>query len=279
MATNDGILHPTQRDADARLQQLLDSFGLGTLKSKVMAYLQEGMGEDSIMLQLQTTNEWKQRFAANEVRRKNGLPVLTPAEYISTERTYRQILQEAGVPTGFYDSQTDFQKFLENDLSPSELQGRVKAAADFVDQASPDQKALFSNWYSHGDMIAYALDPKKAAPLVGKQIQAASIGGIGAQQGLQVGQQTAEQLAAAGVTDQQARQGLGQAALDKQTLDTLAGIDQQQALTGDQLAKDALLGDAGVRQQKDKLASRERARLSGRSGVGTDSLGQGNTGL
>ena len=41
-------------------------------------------------------------------------------EYLATERSYRQIMQEAGVPTGFYDQTSDFTKFLASDISPAE---------------------------------------------------------------------------------------------------------------------------------------------------------------
>lgn len=279
MADRPQKVNPTDRDAAARLNQLLDGFGLGSLANDVLEYIREGMGEDSIMVELQNTREWKARFAANETRRQKGLPVLSPAEYLATERSYRQVMQEAGVPVGFYDKPDDFKQFLSNDVSPAELQGRVKAATDFVQAADRQQLAYMKQYYTEGDLIAYALDPKRAAPLVGKAFQAAAIGGIAGSDGLQVGKKTAEALATAGVTDNQARAGFDQIAQDRQTLDTLSAIDQQQGLSADQLARGAFLGDTQVNQQVDKLKSRERARFSGQSGVGKGSLSGSNGGL
>ena len=272
-------LDPTDRDAVARLNQLLQSFGLSSLASKVLSYIQEGMGEDSIMLELQNTKEWKARFSANETRRSKGLPVLSPAEYLATERSYRQIMQEAGVPTGFYDQNTDFTKFLADDISPAELQGRVKTATDFVQAADPAQLAYMRQYYTKGDLIAYALDPKRAAPLVGKAYQAATIGGIAAQDGLTLGVQTAEQLANAGVDQNAAREGFGALGQQRQTLDNLAGISGESALTADQLAQGAFLGNADVNQKVSRLKSQERGRFAGSSGIGQGSLSQGGGGL
>lgn len=270
---------PDQRDAVARLQQLLDGFGLGSLASRVLGYVQDGMSEDSIMLELQNTPEWKQRFAANEQRKAAGLPILSPAEYLATERSYRQVMQEAGVPSGFYDQPTDFTDFLSKDISPAELQGRVKAATDFVRSADPQQIAYMKKWYTEGDLIAFALDAKRAAPLVGQAIQAASIGGIASGNGLGLSQQTAEQLAANGVNDQQARQGFDQLGQQKRGLDQLASIDGQQQLTADQLARATFLGDATVNGQVDRMKSAERGRFSGSSAITKGSLSKSGSGL
>lgn len=273
-----GLQDPADRDAYNRLRSILEAYGLASLAPRILAYIQDGMSDDSVMLELQSTTEWKTRFAANEARRQAGLNVLTPAEYLATERSYRQILSEAGVPPGFYDQVTDFTDFLTKDISPSELQGRVKSATEFVQSADPVQRAYFKQFYTDGDMIAFALDPKRAAPLVGKAFQAAAIAGVGGAGGLDLTQATAEQLAAAGVTTDAARQGFAALSRDKAAIDLLSQVDGQQSLTADQLAQGTFLGDAGVNKAVDTLKSRERARFGGSSGVGQGSLGK-STGL
>lgn len=265
------------RDAYAALVQTLSTLGLGSLASKVLEYVQAGLSEDSIMLELQGTPEWKARFAANEARRKAGLPVLTPAEYLATETSYRQIMRDAGVPAGFYDQTQDFTAFLENDVSPAELQTRVKSAADFVLNADPQQLAMMKNWYTTGDLIAYALDPKRAAPLIEKAFKAASIGGIASDGAVGIGRATAEALAGAGISDAQARQGFNDISQERSTIDLLSGIDGQKALTADELAQATFLGDAASTRKLDKLKSRERGRFGGSSGVGQDSLSKSSS--
>ena len=272
-------LDPVDRDAYARLQQLLGAVGLGTLADRVLGYVQEGMGEDSIMLELQNTSEWKARFAANERRKQQGLSVLTPAEYLATERAYRQIMSEAGVPPGFYDRPADFTEFLSKDLSPAELKGRVDVAATFVRRADPAQLAVMKQWYTEGDLIAYALDANRAEPLVGRAFQAATVAGIAQDAGLQLGRQAAERLAEAGVDEGAARTGFNRLGQDKSTLDRLAGISGESALTDDELADGTFLGDARVNARTERLKSAERGRFSGSSGVGSGSLTKKTSGL
>src|SRR4249919_2477702 len=114
---------------------MLTEFGLQSLAPHILGYIKNGYDSSTISYELQQTKEWKTRFAANEIRAKQGLSVLSPQEYIQTERSYRQIMQNAGVPAGFYDQSSDFTDFLAKDISPQEINDRVKAATDFVNRA------------------------------------------------------------------------------------------------------------------------------------------------
>jgi hypothetical protein len=265
------------KNAYVAIQQMLAQFGLDSLAPHILDYIKNGYDATTIQYELQQTPEWKKRFAANETRAKNGLPVLSPQEYIATERAYRQIMTDAGLPKGFYDSSSDFTQWIAADVSPTEIQSRVKAASDLVQNADKGTLDYFKQFYSTGDIIAYALDQKRAAPLVGKQFEAAKIGGAAADQGLALGQQTAEALASAGLSGDQAKQGFSQVAQEKAASDNLASIYGQQHLTTDQLATDMFIGDAQVAAQRQKLASQERGSFSGASGIGQGSLSR-NTG-
>src|SRR5690348_11115489 len=55
-----------ERDAYAALKTLFDSYGLGSLAPKILQYLQNGFGADTITVLLQQTPEYKQRFAGNQ---------------------------------------------------------------------------------------------------------------------------------------------------------------------------------------------------------------------
>lgn len=267
----------TQRDVFAAINQLFSSYGLGTLGPKIVEFIQKGYSSDTISILLQDTNEYKQRFAANTARAKKGLPVLSPAEYLATETAYRQIMRAAGLPSGFYDQPNDFQSFLENDVSPTEIQSRVTAASDFINSASSEQKALYSKWYTTGDMIAYALDPKRAAPLVGKSFAAAKVGGAATEQGLSIDKQMAESIVDRGFNSDQASQGFS---LIQQNL----GNDQKlAAISGDNITaydemRETFFNDASVTQKRNRLASQERGRFSGSSAIGTNSLSTSRSG-
>ena len=265
------------RDAAVALTALFKQYGLESLAPKIVDFIKQGYSADTISVLLADTDEYKKRFAANDARVKAGLPALTPQEYLATESAYREVMSQAGVPRGFYDQPSDFQSWIAADVSPTEIKTRVDAATDLVNNADKATRDYFAKYYSKGDMIAYALDQKRAAPLVGKQFEAAKIGGAAAAQGLQVGQQLSESLASEGVSRQQAQQGFGFVAAEKDNANNLASIYGQQGFTIADLANEVFLSDAGVADRRQKLASRERATFGGSSGLGQTSLSQ-NTG-
>jgi hypothetical protein len=139
-----------QRDAATILTRTVHQYGLGSLAGQITGFIQQGYSADAISILLQNTPEYKQRFAANDARLKKGLPALSPAEYIATERSYRQVMSAAGLPLGFYDQTSDFQKFLENDMSPTELKSRVDTAAQAVNQAPSESQGLLPAVVQHG---------------------------------------------------------------------------------------------------------------------------------
>lgn len=266
-----------QRNAFAALTAIFTEYGLGTLAPKIAEFIRNGYSGDTIGLLLRETPEYKQRFAANESRRAKGLPVLSPAEYLATERSYRQIMQAAGLPPGFYDSDDDFRRFLENDVSPQEIQQRVTAASDFVNSAPEEAKAFYRQWYTTGDMVAFALDPDRAAPLVGKAFAASRIGGSAQAHGLDVGRDYAERIANAGFDESQASQGFG---MIQQTLDNdmkLAALSGESLTAGD-LMDEIFMQDGSVTQKRRRLSEQEQARFGGASAVSGSTLGSSNAG-
>ena len=213
-----------QRNAYSALVNLFNTYGLGTLAPDILKYVQQGFNSDTISLELQNTDAWKQRFAGNQIRLKNGLPVLSPADYIATEQSYRQSMRAAGLPSGFYDSSSDFSNFIGSDVSPSEMNSRIQLASQATLTASPQYtEALRQLGLSHGDMTAYFLDPQKALPLLQQQSATAAIGSEAIVRGLGFDQGYAKQLAQAGFTQSQAAQGYGQIASEFGTLQQAAG--------------------------------------------------------
>lgn len=281
MSTNDpyGGLTGSNRDAAVALTNLFKSYGLGSLAPAIVGFIKQGYASDTISVLLADTPEYKKRFAANDKRRAAGLPALSPAEYLATESAYRQVMSQAGVPKGFYDQPSDFQNWIAGDVSPSEIQTRVQAAESVINSATPETLDYFKKYYSKGDMIAYALDQKRAAPLVGKQFQAAQIGGAAKAQGLDVGSKLAEELSGFGVNQQQAQAGFGQIAQDLANTNKLAALGGEKKLTVDDMAHEVFTNDATIAERRAKLASQERGRFSGSSGVGNGSLGKSSGGL
>jgi hypothetical protein len=272
MASPDlSALTGAQRDVASAVGSLFSSYGISSLSSKIVDFVRQGMSADTVSIELQNTPEYKARFAANDARLAKGLPVLSPAQYISTEESYRQIMNAAGLPTGFYDSHTDFQKFLENDVSPTEVQQRVQAATDAIHQAPPGTLDLAKKWYGVNDLVAYALDPDKATAAIERNIKASEAGALGAQNGLSVSQGLAEQIGSSQTSLSQLQQGFGAVGQEAPTALKLGGI-YGQGVTADDLVKETFLNDAAATNKLKSLASQERAAFGGTGAANKSSL-------
>lgn len=272
-----GDLTGANRDAAAFLTDLFTQYGLGTLAPQIVDYLKQGFSSDTIAIMLQTTPEYKARFSANQARLEAGLPVLSPAEYISTENSYRQIMQTAGLPVGFYDSQDDFNDFLAKDVSPTELQGRVQVASDLINSMDPATTSKFASFYGgSSSLVAYALDPTRAEPLLEKQYRAAQI--AAQDQGLGVSQSQAEQLAGQGVTQQQAQAGFGFIGQNLQHTQQLANIYGGEQYTLQDALAETFNNDAAAAQKRRRLVAQEQGVFGGTTAVGSGSLTTGDSG-
>ncbi len=272
MATGADALDPTKRDAYDSLLKMFQMYGLDSLAPKILQYIQQGYGADTITLLLQDTPEYKQRFKANDIRKKNGLSVLSPAEYLALERTYRQILESNGLPTGFYDSLDDFANWIGSDVSPQELQTRVTEAARAMNNSDPNYvKALRNMGLGDGDLTAAMLDRDRALPLLQKTIREAEIASEAYRQGLDLSKDRAAYFESMGVTGGDAQQAYETIGEYLPTLSQMGNIyDQSYGQTD---IEDELLGHSGLASQKRKLLqAREVGSFSGSSSITDKSL-------
>lgn len=259
-------LSGADRDAVSALVQLFNQYGLGSLAPKIVDYVRKGYGSDTIALLLQDTSEWKRRFAGNEARRKAGLAILSPQEYLATERSYRQVMQQYGLPSGFYDSPADFANFIGRDLSAQELQSRVQVASQFANSQDQSTKDALRRLYGlgPGDLAAWALDQNRAQPLIERQARAVQAGAAALRQGLGSSREVAERLADLGVTAEQAEQGYANIAEMLPVFSQLGRIysdDYNQATAEAEVFE----GSAEAARKRKGLASQERAAFGGSS--------------
>lgn len=263
-----------QRDAYAALSGLFKSYGLESLSKKILDFVKNGYSADTITMLLQDTKEYKERFAGNEIRRKAGLPVLSPGEYLATEASYKQIMQAAGLPPGFYDQPSDFNDWIGKNISPSEIQTRVDMATQATVLANPDyRRALNQMGISDSDLTAYFLDTKRALPYLQKSAATAAIGSEALRNKLTFDKAYAEQLATEGVSSEQARTGYAQIASEQQDLSMLGSIYNKQY--GQREAEEALLrGQAGALARRQSLIAQEKANFSGAAGGARGGLAQ-----
>jgi hypothetical protein len=249
-----------------------------------------------ILNTIYNSDAYKTRFAANEIIRKRmadgtgmaGDKILNPAEYIAVEEGYRTIMQNAGLPAGFYDNPNDFTNLISSKIDPAELKSRVNIAADALQKADMNTKNALRSFYglSDQDMVAYLLDSDKAFKLIEgrqaftlstadaeKQYGAAKIGGAALRAGMEdPSKGLAEEIYAADKGDQ-AESVFQNAAQQQQAYERLVGLSGGQAGKEDLVRSQlALEGGADITKKTRELASKERARFQQKSAINQTSL-------
>jgi hypothetical protein len=264
-----------ERDAYAALTTLFNSYGLGTLAPKILGYLQNGYGSDTITILLQQTDEYKKRFAGNQQRIANGLQVLTPAEYLSTEASYKQLLRQNGLSDHF-DNESNFAEWIGKDVSPTELSDRVNMAVQATTQAPPTVTQYFNELgIGTGDLAAYFLNDQNATPALQLKLNQAQIGGAALQNKLDISAADSLRYAQQGVNYQQAQSAYQRIADILPTAQKLSQIYGSQQQVNQQTLEQQYLGQSGAAQlAAERLGQQETAAFSGQSGVQKQSFQQ-----
>jgi hypothetical protein len=253
-------------------------YGLEALVSPLKSLIEEGVSPSEFTLRLRETDAYKKRFAANAQRVAKGLRALSEAEYIGTEDQYQDVMRRYGMPESYYTKgelgiQSGFEKFLAGDVSAVELEDRIQTAQNRVVNSNPEVAKALKEFYpgiSNGDILAYVLDPANAIEQIKRKVTAAEIGGAAIQSGLKTGMTRAEELAAAGITKQQAQQGFQTVAEVAPRGSQLAEIYGQSPYT-QTTAEQEVFGLAGATEaskQRKKLTQLETAAFSGSAGSG-----------
>jgi hypothetical protein len=277
MATYDNVLAQLKgedRNAAMAVINLFKQYGLESLAGKIIDYVKQGFSSDTMAVMLQETPEYKKRFAGNELRKNAGLSVLSPAEYIATERQYRQVMANAGMPKGFYDQTSDFTKFLGNDMSPSELNDRVKSWQDVAqsDAATTDSlRRLYG--MSTSEYAAYLMDPQRALPILQAQARAVTFAAAGQRHGISVSKATAEGYGggAYDISAQDAEKGFATIQEIQGDTDKIAKLYGLGGYSAGDAIQEVFGGNADMGKKRQKAASRERAAFSDSSKGSTGS--------
>lgn len=264
---------PAQSSARAIVQQMLDQWGLGQLAGMAWGLITQNASTDEVAYQLRQTDEYKQRFAGNIARQKNGQRPLTEAEYISNEESYQQAARQYLGPLGdqMY-GKSDYANWIAGGVSPQELANRLQQRAAYVAAAPEDQRAFMAyNGVSQDMAVAAFTDPNRALPLIQRQLDEAQLGGAAQRAGLNLTAGQASHLAEIGVSLGDATTGFTHLAAAQQLLSPLPGeagpaISQDEALAG------TLEGNADAAQ---KLSRRQQARQAAFQDGGGFASGQG----
>ena len=267
-----------RRSAYDLLLSEFKQYGLDALVTPLKSLIEEGVSPSEFTLRLRETDAYKKRFAANAQRVAKGLRALSEAEYIGTEDQYQDVMRRYGMPESYYTKgelgiQSGFEKFLAGDVSAVELEDRIQTAQNRVVNSNPEVARALKEFYpgiSNGDILAYVLDPANAVEQIKRKVTAAEIGGAAIQSGLKTGMTRAEELAAAGITKQQAQQGFQTIAEVAPRGGQLAEIYKQSPYT-QTTAEQEVFGLAGATEaskQRKKLTQLETAAFSGSAGSG-----------
>ena len=269
-----------EKEKDIERQSIIDivserfkRYNLTTLLPTIKRLAQEGATESTITFALQETEDYKRRFAGNEIRAKKGLQVLDPAQYLNAEDRYRQYLRDYGLKQ--FDTDDYVRKFIENDTSLGELSNRINIAATRIQNADPSVKAMLRDYYKLDDtqLLAYVLDPESQIAEVQRRATAGEIGAAAGMQGIRTGVDVAEQLARQGIDKQAAQRGYSTIADSLPTGQKLS--DLYNTMPGYGLAdaeQDVFNTLASAQRKRKNLIGREKAEFGGTSGLSRTAL-------
>jgi len=263
-------------------------YGLESLVEPLKGLITSGASPSEFTIKLRESEPYKKRFSANAQRIAKGLRSLSEAEYIQLEDQYQDVMRRYGLPESYYARgemgiQEGFNKFLEGDVSPVELEDRISTAQKRVLNANPEVSQALKQFYpdiTNSDILAYTLDPKNAIENIKRKVTTAEIGGAAIQSGLQTGLTRAEQLRAAGVTKDTAQQGFGTIAGGLERGSQLASMYGEDPYTQTTAEEEvfSLSGATGAKKQRQKITGLEKATFGGQSGISSGALARDRAG-
>lgn len=283
----------------ASSKAMIDTYGMGELWGGVDKLLRSGYTDfDTINMMLSQDSAYQaqyyRRFPAvktiremNASRTSSGLPPIaepTAKGYVALEKAYRQAL--TGLPSGSFGDATDIAGWIVKDVSPTEVADRVTSAKNYVYySANGEIKTQLRKIYgmTDGEMAAYVLSPDRALTQIQNEYQRklaqATVGGAANASGLTLNDLTRDSIAENEQFGNSYANTLAQ-------MNDVREIDGAYARLGrlsgirtetDELVNEqfGLAGAAAITEKKKNLASQERARFSGSSGIGKGSLSAG----
>jgi len=263
-------------------------YGLESLVEPLKGLITSGASSSEFTIKLRESDAYKKRFSANAQRVTKGLRSLSESEYIELEDQYQDVMRRYGLPDTYYARgemgiQEGFNKFLEGDVSPVELEDRISTAQKRVLNANPEVTQALKEFYpdiTNADILAYTLDPKNAIENIKRKVTAAEIGGAALQAGLKTGLSRAEELRAAGIDKATAQEGYGLIAGGLQRGSQLAAIYGEDPYTQTTAESEIfkIPGAQEARKQRQKITGLEKATFGGQSGISSGALARDRAG-
>ena len=272
--------------ASSFLRGILAQYGMGSLAGSVEGLINDwGTNTQVIAEKLRQTGEYKTRFKGLTSLQQRGIAdVRNEAEYLELETNYRQVFREAGISSflGQSGTQTEYDAIAklvgDYSLSVNEVRDRVTDAQRIVAETPQEVRDSFQRYYNvdPATLTAYVLDPTSTANEINRRANAAIIGGLGMQRGLEFGSGAAERIGTflggdENLTGTQAEPVLGEIADVQRATNRLARLEKS-TLSAEETAFAQLDLDSEAKRKVKGLQSRERARFGGSSAYDTRSL-------
>jgi len=281
-----------QNNLISTMRVFMNENDMGALLDGMVKYVKQGYTGDQLWIMVSNDDAYKaaynERFAANEARKKAGLSQLLPATYIELEKGYRSAMMSRGMPEGLFDENDDFTNLIANDVSVVEVEGRLDTALDYINfEGNSAVKSELREIYglTDGEMAAYVLDPDRTLDYLEREskssLRKAAVGGSATNAGADLSDALRDEIANKYGASSWERtfadtsSGFTTVAQETPLYDRLALLSNEEA-SSDDLVKGQfnLAGAAEAKTKKGKLASQERARFSGSSGISKTSLAQ-----
>jgi len=224
----------------------LNGAGLGSLAANAWTMWNKGYDINAIMDDptngIRASAAYKTVFPAMAKLNAMGEGI-TEGEYLAKMKADKEILKQFNVPSGIFDTPDYLGSLMLNHVNTVDLTNRLQAAQDSVLSLDPNITKYAKDTYGldAGHLMAWALDPTKATPIIAQQAKAMQIGGAAVQAGFggmgvngQLTTAQAEALANQGITQAQAQQGFVQLGQMGQYGQMLPG-DVSGALTNQQM--------------------------------------------
>ena len=277
-----------QREAASSfLRGILSQYGLGSLAGNIESLVNDwGTNTEVIAEKLKQTEPYKQRFKGLTSLQQRGVPDVTnEADYLRLETEYRQVFREAGLSSFLGDSgtQTEYDAIAklvgDYSLSVNEVRDRVTDAQRIVAETPQEVRDSFQRYYNvdPATLTAYVLDPTRTANEINRRANAAIIGGMGQQRGLEFGAGVSERIGSflggnENLTATQVEPQLAEIADVQRATGRLAELERA-TLSAEETALAQLDLDTAAKEKVKGLQSRERARFGGTGAFSSSALG------
>lgn len=276
-ATNDTLAKKTAQDntrtALSDFTSQLSQVGLGSLVTVINNAILDNQTSAQIKDTVRASSEYATRFPGMAALAKKG-QAINEATYISMEQGYTQTLHAYGLDVNTFGTTAALGTFIANEVSPTEFNQRVDAAANRVEK-NPDVLGALQQYYpsvTKAGVISYLLDPTNGMDIINKQVRSAEIGAAAIGAGFNQFDLNNNPLAATTASNlvsqvgsedlQTLKKEFGQASILNIAQSRLAAVEGE-AYTSDTAIQAAVVGNAQAQLESQRRAAREAARFGG----------------